>query len=250
MIRYNEPLQVHPIEVLPHIHPLAYQLHNVLLADMDKTSDQQKIQAKAHHLIIQHKEDNHGSRLQINMVSDPPPISLAGEQIRIPLLTDMGNTNVQPEIRAKAHHLFILHKEDNQGNHLQINMVSVLRQINQIRRTGGSNHIHPLATPMIDTDNTNDLCKKEIKDRQHSNLLIRPTEMHPHIPPLVDPLSNVPLTDRGNTGSRRRNQDQDRRLNQTKAPFLILIQKMYRRNIPLSLVKNIRLIKNNIANSL
>ena len=155
MIRYNEPLQVHPIEVLPHIHPLAYQLHNVLLADMDKTSDQQKIQDKAHHLIIQHKEDNQGSRLQINMVSDPPPISLAGEQIRIPLLTDMGNTNVQPEIRAKAYHLIILHKEDNQDNHLQINMVSVLRQINQIRRTGGSNHIHPLATPMIDTDNIN-----------------------------------------------------------------------------------------------
>ena len=193
MIRYNESLQVHPIEKLCRLHRLADPLNNVLLADMDNTSDQQKIQAKAHHLIIQHKEDNQGSHLQINMVSDLPPISLTDEQIRIPLLTDMGNTNVQPEIRAKAYHLIILHKEDNQGNHLQINMVSVLRQIHQIRRTGGPNHIHPLATPMIDTDNINDLCKKEIKDRQHSNLVIRPPEMHLDIRPLVAPLSNVQL---------------------------------------------------------
>ena len=166
------------------------------------------------------------------MVSDLPPISLTDEQIRIPLLTDMGNTNVQPEIRAKAYHLIILHKEDNQGNHLQINMVSVLRQINQIRRTGGSNHIHPLATPMIDTDNINDLCKKEIKDRHHSNLLIRPTEMHLHIRPFVVPMSNVQLT-MVNINGQHRNQDQERQHNQTKVLFLILIQKKYQRNIML-----------------
>ena len=52
MIRYNESLQVHPIEKLCRLHRLADPLINVLLADMDKTSDQQKIQAKAHHLII------------------------------------------------------------------------------------------------------------------------------------------------------------------------------------------------------
>ena len=232
MIRYNEPLQVHPIEVLPHIHPLAYQLHNVLLADMDKTSDQQKIQAKAHHLIIQHKEDNQGSHLQINMVSDLPPISLAGEQIRIPLLTDMDNTNEQREIRVEANHLIILPKEDRQVNHLQINMVNDHRQINQIRRTGGPNHIHPLATPMIDTDNINDLCKKEIKDRHHSNLLIRPTEMHLHIRPFVVPMSNVQLTI-VNINVQHRNQDQERQHNQTIVLFLILIQKKYQRNIML-----------------
>ena len=122
----------------------------------------------------------------------------------------MGNTNVQPEIRAKAHHLIILHKEDNQGNHLQINMVSVLRQIHHIHRTGSPNHIHPLATPMIDTDNINDLCKKEIKDRQHSNLLIRPTEMHLHIRLLVAPLSNVRSIGMVNINHRHWNQDQDR----------------------------------------
>ena len=197
-IRYNKPLQVHSIEVLRHIHPLADQLHNVLLADMDKTSDQQKIQAKAHHLIIQHKEDNQGSHLQINMVSDLPPISLAGEQIRIPLLTDMDNTNEQREIRVEANHLIILPKEDQQVNHLQINTVNDHRQIQPISLTGGRNHMPPLVdllnnVPMTDTDNTNDLRKKEIKDRQHSNLLIRPTEMHLHIRPFVVPMSNVQL---------------------------------------------------------
>ena len=232
MIRYNEPLQVHPIEVLRHIHPLADQLHNVLLTDTDNTSAQQKIQAKANHLVILPKDDQQGNHLQINMVSDLPPISLTDEQIRIPLLTDMGNTNVQPEIRAKAYHLIILHKEDNQGNHLQINMVSVLRQIHQIRRTGGPNHIHPLATPMIDTDNINDLCKKEIKDRHHSNLLIRPTEMHLHIRPFVVPMSNVQLTI-VNINGQHRNQDQERQHNQTIVLFLILIQKKYQRNIML-----------------
>ena len=98
MIRYNEPLQVHPIEVLRHIHPLADKLNNVLLADMDKTSDQQKIQAEAHHLIILHKEDLRGNHLQIIMVNDLRQISLTGEQIRIPLQTHMGNTNEQQEI--------------------------------------------------------------------------------------------------------------------------------------------------------
>ncbi len=237
MIRYNEPLQVHPIEVLPHIHPLAYQLHNVLLADMDKTSDQQKIQAKAHHLIIQHKEDNQGSHLQINMVSDLRSISLAGEQIRIPLLTDMGNTNEQQAVQIEAHHLVILPKEDQQVNHLQINTVNDHRQIQPISLTGGRNHMPPLVdllnnVPMTDTDNTNDLRKKEIKDRQHSNLLIRPTEMHLHIRPFVVPMSNVQLT-MVNINGQHRNQDQERQHNQTKVLFLILIQKKYQRNIML-----------------
>ena len=198
MIRYNEPLQVHPIEVLPHIHPLAYQLHNVLLADMYKTSDQQKIQDKAHHLIILHKEDLQGNHLQINIVNDLRPISLADEQIRIPLLTDMDNTSVQREIQVKANHLIILPKEGRRGNHLQVNMVSTLRQIHQISLTGGRIHMLLLAdplnnVPMTGMDNTNDLCKKEIQDRQHSNLVIRPPEMHLDIRPLVAPLSNVQL---------------------------------------------------------
>ena len=215
MIRHNEPPQVHPIEEPWRLHPLADTLNNVLLADMYKTSDQQKIQAKAHHLIIQHKEDNQGSHLQINMVSDLPPISLAGEQIRIPLLTDMGNTNVQPEIQAEAHLLIILPKDDQQGNNLQINTVSVLRQIYQISLTGDRSYMPPLADPLsnallIGTDNTNDLCKKEIKDRLHSNLLIRPTEMHLHIRLLVAPLSNVRSIGMVNINYRHWNQDQDR----------------------------------------
>ena len=181
-IRYNEPLQVHSIEVLRHIHPLADQLHNVLLTDTDNTSAQQKIQAKANHLVILPKDDQQGNHLQINMVSDLPPISLAGEQIRIPLLTDMDNTNEQREIRVEANHLIILPKEDQQVNHLQINMVNDHRQIQPISLTGGRNHMPPLVdllnnVPMTDTDNTNDLCKKEIKDRQHDNLLIHPAEM-------------------------------------------------------------------------
>ena len=119
---------------------------------------------------------------------------------------------------------------DQQVNHLQINMVNDHRQIQPISLTGGRNHMPPLVdllnnVPMTDTDNTNDLCKKEIKDRHHSSLLMHPTEIHLHIPPLSDPLSNVPLTDKDNTGSRRRNQDQQR--NRTKASFLILIQKRY-----------------------
>jgi hypothetical protein len=65
---------------------------------MDKTSDQQKIQAEAHHLIILHKEDLRGNHLQIIMVNDLRQISLTGEQIRIPLQTHMGNTNEQQEI--------------------------------------------------------------------------------------------------------------------------------------------------------
>ena len=198
MIRHNEPPQVHPIEEPWRLHPLADTLNNVLLADMYKTSDQQKIQAKAHHLIILPKDDQQGSHLQINMISDLPPISLAGEQMRIPLLTDMDNTNEQREIRVEANHLIILPKEDRQVNHLQINMVNDHRQIQPISLTGGRNHMPPLVdllnnVPMTDTDNTNDLRKKEIKDRQHSNLLIRPTEMHLHIRPLVAPLSNVQL---------------------------------------------------------
>ena len=230
MIRYNELLLVYQAEGQCRLHRLADQLNNVLLADMYKTGDQQKIQAKAHHLIIQHKEDLRGNHLQINMVSDLPPISLAGEQMRIPLLTDMDNTNEQREIRVEANHLIILPKEDRQVNHLQINMVNDHRQIQPISLTGGRNHMPPLVdllnnVPMTDTDNTNDLCKKEIKDRHHSSLLMHPTEIHLHIPPLLDPLSNVPLTDKDNTGSRRRNQDQQR--NRTKASFLILIQKRY-----------------------
>ena len=146
MIRHNEPPQVHPIEEPWRLHPLADTLNNVLLADMDNTSDQQKIQAEANHLIILPKDDQQGSHLQINIVNDLRPISLAGTQ-----------------------------------------------------------NLHTLADPLIETDNINDLHKKGIKGRQQSNLLIRPTEMHLHIPPLVYPLSNVPLTDRGNTGSRRRN---------------------------------------------
>ena len=66
---------------------------------------------------------------------------------------------------------------------------------------------------------------KDIKPVNLSSLLMHPTEIHLHIPPLLDPLSNVPLTDKDNTGSRRRNQDQQR--NRTKASFLILIQKRY-----------------------
>ena len=238
MIRHNEPPQVHPIEEPWRLHPLADTLNNVLLADMYKTSDQQKIQAKAHHLIIQHKEDNQGSHLQINMVSDLPPISLAGEQIRIPLLTDMGNTNVQPEIQAEAHLLIILPKDDQQGNNLQINTVSVLRQIYQISLTGDRSYMPPLADPLsnallIGTDNTNDLHKKGIKGRQQSNMLIHPTEMHLHILHLVYPPSNIQLTGMFNINGRQRNQGQDRQHNQTKAPFLIRIQKKYLKNIPL-----------------
>ena len=86
--------------------------------------------------------------------------------------------------------------------------------------------------PMTDTDNTNDLRKKEIKDRQHSNLLIRPTEMHLHIRPFVVPMSNVQLT-MVNINGQHRNQDQERQHNQTKVLFLILIQKKYQRNIML-----------------
>ena len=229
MIRYNEPLQVYPIEVLRHIHPLADKLNNVLLADMDKTSDQQKIQAEANHLIILPKDDQQGSHLQINMVSDLPPISLASEQMRIPLLTDMDKTNDQQKIQAEANHLVILPKDDQQGNNLRINMVSALRQIHQISLTGDRNHIHPLADLLIDMDNTNDLCKKEIKDRQHSNLLIQPTDMV-------------------NTNGRYRNQDQDRQRNQTKTLFLILIPKIYQRISLLIITINMFPIKTNIAN--
>ena len=155
------------------------------------------------------------SDLQINMVSDLPPISLASEQIRIPLLTDMDNTNEQREIRVEANHLIILPKDDQQGNHLQINTVSVLRQIYQISLTGDRSYMPPLADPLsnallIGTDNTNDLCKKEIKDRLHSNLLIRPTEMHLHIRLLVAPLSNVRSIGMVNINHRHWNQDQDR----------------------------------------
>ena len=215
MIRYNEPLQVYPIEVLRHIHPLADKLNNVLLADMDKTSDQQKIQAEANHLIILPKDDQQGSHLQINMVSDLPPISLASEQMRIPLLTDMDKTNDQQKIQAEANHLVILPKDDQQGNNLRINMVSALRQIHQISLTGDRNYMPPLADPLsnvllIGTDNINDLCKKEIKDRLHSNLLIRPTEMHLHIRLLVAPLSNVRSIGMVNINYRHWNQDQDR----------------------------------------
>ena len=85
------------------------------------------------------------------MVIDLPPISLAGEQIRIPLLTDMGNTNVQREIQVEANHLIILLKEDQQVNHLQINMVSVLRQIYQISLTDEQIRI-PLQTHMGNTN--------------------------------------------------------------------------------------------------
>ena len=229
MIRYNESLQVHPIEKLCRLHRLADPLNNVLLADMDNTSDQQKIQAEAHHLIIQHKEDNQGSHLQINMVSDLPPISLAGEQIRIPLLTDMDNTNEQREIRVEANHLIILPKEDQQVNHLQINMVNDHRQIS----LAGTQNLHTLADPLIETDNINDLHKKGIKGRQQSNMLIHPTEMHLHILHLVYPPSNIQLTGMFNINGRQRNQGQDRQHNQTKAPFLIRIQKKYLKNIPL-----------------
>ena len=144
----------------------------------------------------------------------------------------MDNTSAQQKIQVKANHLIILLKEDQPSNNLQINMVSVLRQIHHIRRTGSPNHIHPLAAPMIDTDNTNDLRKKEIKDRQHSNLLIHPTEMHLHIRPFVVPMSNVQLT-MVNINGQHRNQDQERQHNQTKVLFLILIQKKYQRNIML-----------------
>ena len=171
------------------------------------------------------------------MVSDLRSISLAGEQIRIPLLTDMGNTNEQQAVQIEAHHLVILPKEDQQVNHLQINTVNDHRQIQPISLTGGRNHMPPLVdllnnVPMTDTDNTNDLRKKEIKDRQHSNLLIRPTEMHLHIRPFVVPMSNVQLTI-VNINVQHRNQDQERQHNQTIVLFLILIQKKYQRNIML-----------------
>ena len=70
MIRYNESLQVHPIEKLCRLHRLADPLNNVLLADMDNTSDQQKIPPEACHLIILSKEDLWGNHPQINMVTD------------------------------------------------------------------------------------------------------------------------------------------------------------------------------------
>ena len=128
-------------------------------------------------------------------------------------------------------------------------MVNNLRQISL---TGGRNHIPSLAdllnnVLLIGTDNTNDLCKKEIKDRHHSNLLIHPTEVHLHIPSLADLLSNVQLTDMVNTSSRRRHQDQERQHNQTKAPFLILIQKGYQRISLLIITINMFSIKTKIA---
>ena len=174
MIRHNEPPQVHPIEEPWRLHPLADTLNNVLLADMDNTSDQQKIQAEANHLIILPKDDQQGSHLQINIVNDLRPISLAGTQ-----------------------------------------------------------NLHTLADPLIETDNINDLHKKGIKGRQQSNMLIHPTEMHLHILHLVYPPSNIQLTGMFNINGRQRNQGQDRQHNQTKAPFLIRIQKKYLKNIPL-----------------
>ena len=75
--------------------------------------------------------------------------------------------------------------------------------------------------------------KKGIKGRQQSNMLIHPTEMHLHILHLVYPPSNIQLTGMFNINGRQRNQGQDRQHNQTKAPFLIRIQKKYLKNIPL-----------------
>ena len=63
----------------------------------------------------------------------------------------MGNTNVQPEIQAEAHFLIILPKDDQQGNHLRINTVSVLRQIYQISLTDEQIRI-PLQTHMGNTN--------------------------------------------------------------------------------------------------
>ena len=80
-----------------------------------------------------------------------------------------------------------------------------------------------------DTDNINNLHKTEIKDRQHSNLLIQ-------------------LTDMVNTNGRYRNQDQDRQRNPTKALFLILIRKIYQRISLLIITINMFPIKTNIAN--
>ena len=101
MIRYNELLLVYQAEGQCRLHLLADPLNNVLLADMYKTSDQQKIQAEANHLIILPKDDQQGNHLRINTVSvlrQIYQISLTDEQIRIPLQTHMGNTNVQQEI--------------------------------------------------------------------------------------------------------------------------------------------------------
>ena len=113
-------------------------------------------------------------------------------------------------------------------------MVSTLHQIHQISLTGVRNHMLLLVdllnnVLLRDTDNINDLHKTEIKDRQHSNLLIQ-------------------LTDMVNTNGRYRNQDQDRQRNPTKALFLILIRKIYQRISLLIITINMFPIKTNIAN--
>ena len=100
---------------------------------------------------------------------------------------------------------------------------------------------------MTDTDNTNDLCKKETKDRQHGNLFIHPAEMQLHIRLLVAPLSNVQSIGMVNITHRHRNQDQDRQHNQTKVPFLILIQKRYQGISLLIITINMPPIKTIIA---